>query len=518
MTQRPATALMPWRLAFVAGVVLLCLIAVVARAGETYDLTATPNAADAQRVSIELELGGKLLAKEWSLEEAGNEEGKEQAVPVNVTAHLVYDERTINARRSVRWYQTAEATIQSGAGVRAPRLPASKRLIVADQAATGRATLRASDIALTRTELDLVDIVGDARALDLLLPGESLEKGGEWQAADTAMAALLGLDTVSVCDVKGVLDSGNKRYARFQLAGVVHGVVDAATTEFDVRAIGLFDRNPHQVTQLNLAMPEKRAIGPATPGLEATAKAKIKRTPAAPPSQLIGPAIEAIADATPSDALVLQARRQGFRVAHGRDWFLTGEAAEAVTLRRIDATGLTAQTTLKQLPPKAESRLPTPEKFQQEIQYSLGDAFEHLVSSEQWTNPAGCRVMGLVVRGKAKGVPLEWRYYLAMPPAPAEEEGADEQGANTEDTPRHMVSVVTTVEQALVKRVGKADRKLVDAVELVKPQKSSDTIAQAEAPAAKPSTPPTTKRRRVVRTAKKKPSTSRRQRGSIRRR
>ncbi|MEM6331415.1 MAG: hypothetical protein AAF790_14385, partial [Planctomycetota bacterium] len=136
-----------------------------------------------------------------------------------------------------------------------------------------------------------------------------------------------------------------------------------------------------------------------------------------------------------------------------------------------------------------------------EVRQSLGDALGGLASSEQWTSRSGCRVMGLVATGEAKGVPLEWRYYLVMPPATPE--SGDDAG------PRHMVSIVTTVEPALAAVVGKADRLLADRLELATPVKQSPGLTRYK---------PRVQRRGTARTASRpKPATQRR-RGPARRR
>ena len=481
----PSLKFLPcWSFAlFIAG------IASPTRAADTYDLTPAPLGQATHRVSVELELAGELLANDWTAaSKAEDDATTAQRLPLSVEAKLSYDERLLEQGRTARWYETAEANIKSGAGIRAPRLPHDRRLVLAQRGESGRVVLKPANGTLTRTELDLIDIIGDAQALDQLLPGKAVAEGEDWAIPDQAMATLLGLDSVAVCEVKGVLDSGNQRYVRFQIAGAVHGVVDSATTEFDVRAIGLFSRQQRRVTQLNLAMTEKRTIGPATPGLEGTAKAKIKRAPVATPGQLAAEKLKSLGKLKAASRLMLDAQRQGFRLEHSRDWFLAGETNESVTLRRVDASGLTAQTTLKRMSPKAEGRLTTPEQFEREIRYSLGEAFGNLVSSEQWTTPTGCRVMSLVVEGEAQGVPLEWRYYLAMPAAEV-----------TDINLRHQVAMTTTIEKSLLKRVGKADRALVDGLQITKPVKATPGIAKAKA----------TPKKQGVRTAKRRRSSTR---------
>ncbi|MEM9186214.1 MAG: hypothetical protein AAGB00_06920 [Planctomycetota bacterium] len=474
---------------------LLLLVAAVARGAELYDLTPAADLNGSERVTVEIEFGGELLAKDLQ-QQAGMTAAEEPAesaprrAPMKVEATLAFDEQRVSEQRSVRYYRRAEATIQAGAGRRLPALPTGRRLILATRASTpagAKLTLTSPDGPLNREQLELIDVISDATAIDRLLPGEALEKGGEWPVDKPTMAALLGLDTVAVSEVRCILDDGNKRYARFQMAGSVHGALDGAATEFNIRAIGLFSRRQRRVTQLNLAMTEKREVGPARPGVEGTAKIKIKRAPIATPAELTDGAVAGLAGST---ELTLQAARQGFRLTHDRSWHVAAETREALTLRRVSETGLLAQTTLRRRPPKSAGRRPTLESFEEEVRFSLGGAFTRLVSSEQWESQSGCPCLGLVVEGEADGVPLQWRYYLVMP--------SDAQG----DGVKHTIALATTVEAALADRVGAADRQLADRLELVAPLKGAPGIAALE-PAPTSTSKPTTRRRKAARIATK---------------
>ena len=393
-TPTPSAASNPSYVAPVIAALLILSIAVVAQGVETeeidsskiYDLAPAAEPIAINKVMVELQVGGDLLvdapqadrrtpapatppAKDLSDDQAENAK-KSLRLPLSVEAKLEYDEQTISAKQSVRYYRTAEATLKVDAGAKAPRLARAHRLIVADKQQARRVTLTSPTAKLSRDELDLIDIVGDARALDNLLPAADdptqVTEGDGWDVGKQAMAGLLGLDSVAVCEVRCVLEDGNQRYAKFQLVGTVHGAVDSAASEFEVRAIGLFHREHRQVTQLNLAMTETREVGAARPGFEGTAKIKIKRMPTLRPEELDEPACKAAlaalekSNATP---LALQASRQGFRVEHDRQWYIAGEGREAIMLRRVDELGLIAQTTFKRLPPKSVERRPTTEQF-----------------------------------------------------------------------------------------------------------------------------------------------------------
>jgi len=117
-------------------------------------------------------------------------------------------------------------------------------------------------------------------------------------------------------------------------------------------------------------------------------------------------------------------------------------------MRRIDRSDLVAQCTLAALPPKSAGRQTSLEQFQQDVTYSLGKSFGEMVSSRQWQNSAGLYCYELVVRGLVEEVPVEWRYYLLAP----------ESG--------ERVSAAVTLEKPMVDRIGKADRELIESLEI----------------------------------------------------
>lgn len=481
---------------------LMFLVAAVARGeGE-----ARPSAGEScQRVSIELEFRGELLAIDY-LSQASKRDAADKALatraPLQVDASIGYDELAVNAGNSLRHYAQAQAKITAANRRRTQRLDADRRLIVATTSKGRRTRLASPDGPMSREDLELIDIVGDAQALDLLLPEPAegkprLQEGQEWRVSGDAMAALLGLDSAAICEVRCTVDDANRKYARFQLAGAIHGAIDAAATELEVRAIGLYHRENQQVTQLNIAMSEKREVGPARPGVAGTAKIKITRMPCSTPQELSDVAIASLGE----DALDLhlKAARQGFELQHDRQWFLAAESRDSITLHRVADTGLIAQTTLRSQPSVGSTSRPTLESFEKEVRFSLGESFVQLISSEQWVSPVGNYCMGMIVEGTLDGVPLEWRYYMVLP-------GEQASGDSPEALP--TISLVTTVEGALADRVDKADREIANRLQLATPQADAAGLVDMT-PVAKPTpTKKVTRRRKVVRSAKQ-PTTRR---------
>jgi hypothetical protein len=262
--------------------------------------------------------------------------------------------------------------------------------------------------------------------------------------------------------VQSVLEEFNADFAKVRFAGTVHGTADGAATQQDVRGVYLFDRRQHRVSRLNLAVHETRAIGAATPGLDAVAKVQISIAPLKKSAHLGDDAVAKLKrqSRTPARELSFEAPTLGFRVRHDRNWYVTAEGREAVTFRRIDNSDLVAQCTLTLLQSKSEGRQTSLEQFQKDVTFNLGKGFGELVSARQWQNEAGLYCYEVIARGHVEELPVEWHYYLAAPAS----------------GPR--VSVVVTIEKPMVERLATADRDLVESLQLFPALPPAKTAAQ----------------------------------------
>jgi hypothetical protein len=437
-----------------------------ARAGEALDLTPQYPANALSHVSIQLDVGGHDLVRGKS-DDA--EKPADKQLPSSVAAKLSYDELRVTEQGTthadsplaIRYYDTAEAVIKIDKTGRTPKLADDRRLIVLQQG-DQRPVLFCPDGLLDREQLDLIDVVGDSFAADLLLPNKPVADGDSWANDATVMGPLLTLDHVAVCEVQSVLDSFNDKYAKIRLAGTVHGTADGAAIEQEIRGVYLFDRHQHRVTRLNLAIREERAIGSATPGLNAVAKVQIAINPIDKSEHLTDDIVARITGAERAKARDLSYESQplGFRLSHDRQWFVTAEAREAVTLRRVDNGDMAAQCTITQLPSKSAGRQSSLEQFQKDIEYALGKNLAEVASSRQWQNKAGLYCFEVIAHGKVEDVPVEWHYYLVAP----------------ESGPR--VSVAVTMEAPMIDRVGTADRDLVESLQMFPAVPRVETAAQ----------------------------------------
>jgi hypothetical protein len=428
------------------------------------------------RVTVELDAGGNDLVRGTVNKGVTAKDRAEQKLPMSVSAKLQYDERRIagdtdtaerNLPLAVRYYNVAEATLKIDTSGLAPTLAGDRRLIVVAQG-SARPNLYSPSGALTREQLDLIDLAGNSCLIDRLLPATAMAKGDTWQHDADVMGGLLALDSVAVCEVQSVLDESNASFAKIRLAGVVHGTADGAATQREIRGVYLFDRRLRRVTRMNLAVRESRSIGGATPGLQGVGKMQIRIEPLEASPQLTD---EVVAAATkrahsPKLNLVYQSVPLGFRAPYDRQWFITGEGRETLTLRRVDGSDLVAQCTITKLPPKSLGRQVPLEQFQKDVAYSLGKSFGQFVSSRQWTNAAGHHCYEVVARGTVEALPVEWHYFLVAPDS------------------GHRVSLAFMMEGPMVARLNQADRQFVEAIELIQsPPKSEQTaLRPAETP------------------------------------
>lgn len=458
---------MSWlRLSVLIGMIL-SLSGALSFAGERVELTRQYESHALTHVAIQLDAGGCNLVRPKTDDK---EKTADQSLPISVSAKVGYDERRLTSGSAdgvpetalaMRYYDEAGAVIKVDETGRSPRLSDDRRLIVLEQSQQ-RPLLYCPDGALSREQLDLVDIVGDTYSIDRLLPANPVGEGDSWANDATVMGPLLTLDTVAVCEVQSVLDGFNASFAKIRLAGVVHGTADGAVSQQEVRGVYLFDRRLRRVTRLNLAVREKRSIGGATPGLDAVAKVQIKVDPIEISAQLSDEAVAKLSSQgrMPTRDLQFEAPALGFRVKHDRQWYVTAQSREAVTFRRVDAGDLVAQCTLTELAPKSAGRQTSLEQFQKDVTYSLGKSFGELVSARQWQNAAGLYCYEVVVRGLVEELPVEWHYYLVAP----------ESG--------HRVSVAVTIEKPMLERVANADRDLVESLQLFPPMPAAQTAAR----------------------------------------
>ena len=412
-------------------------------------------------VTVELEVGGDLVTQE---------EDQLESLPMSVVGKLIYHERVVKwspdpkeLARSVRRYEEASATIKvRDVGIQRSLSPNHRGM--AAEIRDGYMTLDSLSDPLTREQLDLVNVVSNSLAIDRLLPGREVSEGEGWDHDLAAIAPLLGMDHVAICEVRSMVTGQSHDQVQIRLAGTVQGTIDGAPTEIDLRGAYLFHLQRNRITKFNLAIKEHRTANEVVPGLDTVAQVKLTIVPAARQDQLDDEMVAKASDVSQPlrRELLYEARQLGFRFKHDAAWYTTGEQSDVLSFRFLQEGSLMAHCNISTLPPRSAGRETTLDQFERDVRTSIGANLEKVTASTQWTTPQGNSCLGVLALGNVEGVPVQWRYYLVAAP----------------DMPR--VALALTVEQSLIKKFADADRQLIDSLELV-PLEPGRTTAAREA-------------------------------------
>jgi hypothetical protein len=414
-------------------------------------LAARPAAGDCSLVEVDVEIGGDLYPAAPGVAPNPKDGAK---LPVAINARLQYGQRLVEAeptatgaRRALRDVTLVEASIGIGSSKKQNTVRDSRRRLVAESHADG--AIYSPRGTLTRDELDLLDLPGDPLYADGLLPAVAVREGDSWNISAEAIAPLVRIDSTNLVEASAVITELLPKHAKFRFAGVVHGMDEGAETKIDVRGVALFDRQAGRVTQLNLAFREERAAGPATPAIDTNAKINVRMTPVEAIESLAGAKAPA-GEARSQDLLLeLEGPDGAWSTQHDRAWLVTSVDRTSVTLRRVTGVGATGQMTIALQPAVRADRTPTLAKLEREVRYSLGQNFDRVAGSNQWTTKSGLACLALVSRGAMEGTAVEWRHYQAFPPLGG-----------------RVVSVATTIDESLAETLGDADKRIVEALEV----------------------------------------------------
>jgi len=447
---------------------VFALVAAPAAAEETtFLLQPELKTGDSAMISVQLEVGGEMMVRQKAETEVEISKSKtakaDVRLPLSVVARLRYQQRmlavpdasesekgTHSVARSLRHYLNASATIKIDEQGIERNLSERRRTLVAE-VRSNRMAINGIDSTLTRDELDLVRVVGNPLVLDRLLPGRALAEGETWEHDAATLRLLLGMDHVAACEVTSIITGESRGQVQIRLAGTVHGTVDGAATEIQLRGAYLFHLQRKRITKFNLALKEKRSIGEVAPGLDVVAKLILEIAPLSDHAHLTDAVAQEAADLSkPVPAnLAYESPQAGYRLKHDASWYVTAEQRKGISLRLLQQGELMAHCNLTSLPSRSEGHATTLQQFEQDVRESLGENLSNVVAATTWTTTAGYDCLGIIARGQVEKVPVEWRYYLIAEPG------------------KSRVSMEVTIEQARVERFEDADRHLVDSLELL---------------------------------------------------
>jgi len=422
-------------------------IATLVRAAETYDLTSALKPGQSQTVRTAVEVKGNLKL---------NSDGKEvTTVPMLVQADLQYTERFLAIKadgtlKAARHYGVAEAKIQIKNTELKQSLRNERRLFVIQHKGED-ATLYSPIGPLTREELELVDAPGSSTVLAAIIPGKKTAIGDEWKLNNQTVARLLGLEAVSEQEVVAKLTKVEDTLAIFSLDGKITGAVGGVSSEIDLHAKANFDLKKKAVTWLALEYGEKRAIGHAQPGYDATIRVRTVAEPAAGTPELANDALSKLPlEAKPEQTLIeFQAEKAGINLAHDRRWRVMVDRMDIAILRFIDRGDLIAQCNINRLAPLPKDQPLSLTAFQKSVETTLSKNSGQVLEAAQETTKDGGKVLRVTVAGTASEIPIQWYYY------------------HLTDPQNRRASVVITLESKLLERYPTLDRELISGLLLL---------------------------------------------------
>jgi hypothetical protein len=437
-------------------------------AAEKIRMSSSRKPGDLDHVEALLEVGGDLKL---------TEQGKLRSLKMSVSGKFSYDEKLLasapqdaksdSVGRSLRSYQVAEAAIKIEKGVLNPKLRSERKLIVSESS-KDRLALFSPEGALSREELDLIELPANTLILDQLLPAEAVDIGGKWKHSDALVAALLDLDAVSQSEVTSTLKDADEKAARMELTGTVQGAVGGVATELELKGRYKFDLKTGRITWFALLVAEKRSVGHVSPGADVTARLQLTVAPHAAGGELANLPVSEL-DLDSPNRLMLEYRSPGgqFGFTHDRRWYVMSAKADGLAMRLVDRGELLAQCNVSDLPKSPPGQHPSLANFQEDIQKSLAKNFGQFVHAAESTTADSKTIYRVVAQGVVSDLPIQWIYYLV----------ADPQG--------RQAVFAFTVETELAGRLNGADRSVVDTLEFRDPPATTAAKEPTLAPAKK---------------------------------
>ena len=322
--------------------------------------------------------------------------------------------------RSVRWVEEAASAIQGDVRPTASRLRAELSLLVVGRSEPGGEVVVASPAGpLTRSELELVQGVGDPLVLPDLLPQQPVASGESWKVPASALPALTGYDTVQSSSLEATLASVADDSARILLKGTVAGSVLGGPGSMECEGQLIFDRTEELVTRLELNRRERRDPGPVEAGLDVKSSLVVVRRRVPVPTELADAALAAAPlDLAPERQLLQFISPDGkFDLLHDRHWHLYWDDPKLAVLKRIDHGKVVAQCNLTAGPFAGKGKHQDVNQFRDELRQALKQRFIRFLGAGEVDGEAegGFRYK-VAVQGREGELGVLWYYYLLASP------------------------------------------------------------------------------------------------------
>ncbi|SFH60273.1 hypothetical protein [Planctomicrobium piriforme] len=447
----------------VACAALLRLVSQTATAGDAIRLAESYTDQRTYSTQSNITTSGKVLAAKGD----GAKDELELAATVTfdfLSRRLPPAGRDAEALREVREFQAALLTTKVAGYETKVDLPENRQIIVVSGTREGLLSYSPQG-QLTRETVDLLEIPGDSLSLLALLPLTEVRVGEEWLPADWVVQMLTGIEAVETSELKCRLDQATPTAAKVTFNGKIKGQKLGTNTTVTVIGALLFNLETQYLTQAKTIYTITSDVGTVNPGLDMKVTTVLSRKLADSPGELTDALLSRIPLEPSPEALGLKylAGPWGLELSHSRDWHLFQAAydggAPVAILRLVEHGSLVAQCNFSPAPPAQTGAMTSLEKFEADIEQSLGERFGEVISRETIPLDDGRKVLRVAVSGNVvvksvKGradIPMNWIYYLVASP----------QG--------RQASFVFSVEPPLLEQLNNRDRELVLTLRFVPP-------------------------------------------------
>ena len=273
---------------------------------------------------------------------------------------------------------------------------------------------------LTRSELELVEGLGDPLELADFLPDQEVAKGRSWKLTTAAANALSGYDVVKSCTLEATLERVDEcEWPGFVLQGMIEGSVLGGAGTISCDGFFTFDRKSSLIDRLEVNRAEKRQAGPVEAGLDVKSTLSVIRRRVPLPPELGDAALANVSLDTSPAASASPAR------GRRRQVHLAARPALAHLLGRPQADSLETDREWTGDRPVQPGKGPSAGKgrhqdlnqFRDDIRGSLKEKFvQFLGAGEVDGNPAGGFRYKVGVQGREGDLAVLWNYYLIANP------------------------------------------------------------------------------------------------------
>ena len=273
---------------------------------------------------------------------------------------------------------------------------------------------------LTRSELELVQTVGDPLALGDILPEGPVGLGRNWRVGVPSAQILTGYDTITLNELDASLESFDGTKARLRIRGRVEGSVMGGQGQISCEGFVTFDRQLGWIDRLELNRNETRRPGPIELGLELKSSLTMTRHAEQAPATLSDAALANVIleVAPPNEQLVVLTPDGKASLLHDRHWHGYWDDPKLVILKRVEAGQVVAQCNLSVGPAAGKGRHQDPTQFRDDIRRALKSRFvQFLGVGEVEGDPAGGFRFKVGVQGREGDFGVIWYYYLVASPS-----------------------------------------------------------------------------------------------------